>query len=397
MTQLLITPRGTDTGAPAAEWEPATQPEPVPQRFTPDLHAADPIITGAMLLNEAHAFLRRFVVFSSPAEHVAATLWPAHTHVTDADRVLAVDSTTRLIVAGEKGSGKTLLMKLELLLSARGKRIIAPTGPALARLINQLRCTLFVDETDLLFGNGADAEMVRAILNSGWQRGEVIPRANGDFETFAPAAVAGLATVLLGNPHLDTLRDRSVIIHMAKPEPGSEPKIYRPRRDAPSGERIGAALAEWGSTHAAEIASAWPELPDGLVLRGAEKWETLIAVADVAGGHWPETARAACQEMTMGTSMRASVLPPRMQLLLDLREVWPEGSDEMRLVDLAPLITRRPGACHGWTSVMFVREAPGLLQIDPVRVTAGGSASQGYTLADLRPAWDEMLPPEPQS
>jgi len=349
-----------------------------------------------MLLNEAHAFLRRFIVFSSTAEAVAATLWPAHTHATDVEtRKLVFEATPRLMVTGAKGCGKTLLMKLEQLLSARGKRILEPTGPSLARLITQMRAVLFVDETDLLFGNGEAARMVRAILNSGYQDGEVIPRAREDMETFAPAAVAGIGAQLLGNPHLDTLRDRSIILHMAKPEPGSEPKVYRARRDAAIGQRIGLALADWGASCAADLATAWPDLPDGLVLRGADIWEPLIAVADVAGGHWPESARAACREMTMGTSMRAVVLPPRMQLLLDLREVWPAGSDEMRLADLAPLITRRPGACHGWTPVMFVREAPGLLEIDPVRVTAGGTPSQGYRLADLKPAWDEMLPPEP--
>jgi Protein of unknown function (DUF3631) len=37
----------------------------------------------------------------------------------------------------------------------------------------------------------------------------------------------------------------------------------------------------------------WPEMPDGIEDRNADVWEALIAIADLAGGDWPERARRA--------------------------------------------------------------------------------------------------------
>jgi hypothetical protein len=50
-------------------------------------------------------------------------------------------------------------------------------------------------------------------------------------------------------------------------------------------------LAEWCAEHEGKIEE--PDLPDGVVDRAADIWEPLIAIADIAGGTWPEQARAA--------------------------------------------------------------------------------------------------------
>ena len=41
------------------------------------------------------------------------------------------------------------------------------------------------------------------------------------------------------------------------------------------------------------VGEAWPALPEGVTDRRAEAWEPLIAIADAAGGTWPERARVA--------------------------------------------------------------------------------------------------------
>jgi Protein of unknown function (DUF3631) len=50
--------------------------------------------------------------------------------------------------------------------------------------------------------------------------------------------------------------------------------------------------------HGEAIASARPEIPPGLSDRKADIWEPLLAVADLAGGKWPEVARTAAEGLS---------------------------------------------------------------------------------------------------
>ena len=54
-------------------------------------------------------------------------------------------------------------------------------------------------------------------------------------------------------------------------------------------------LAAWVATQVEGLKDAEPEMP--VEDRAADAWEPLIAIADLAGGHWPETAREACRAM----------------------------------------------------------------------------------------------------
>jgi putative DNA primase/helicase len=58
---------------------------------------------------------------------------------------------------------------------------------------------------------------------------------------------------------------------------------------APIVERI----AEWAPVHEDELRAAEPDIPDEIDDRAQDIWEPLIAIADLAGGDWPETARRA--------------------------------------------------------------------------------------------------------
>jgi hypothetical protein len=64
---------------------------------------------------------------------------------------------------------------------------------------------------------------------------------------------------------------------------------YRRRVHEGEGCRLRDRLAAWAAVAANRITV--PDMPDGIVDRDADIWEPLIAVADAAGGQWPETAR----------------------------------------------------------------------------------------------------------
>ena len=66
--------------------------------------------------------------------------------------------------------------------------------------------------------------------------------------------------------------------------------------------------------HAEEIGKAQPEIPEDLNDRAADIWEPLLALAELAGGEWPEKARKAA----LGLTATAQEESPIGALLLDI-------------------------------------------------------------------------------
>lgn len=66
--------------------------------------------------------------------------------------------------------------------------------------------------------------------------------------------------------------------------------------------------------HAQAIAGARPEIPHELNDRAADIWEPLLALADLAGGSWPQAARQAA----IGLSASGQESDPIGALLLDV-------------------------------------------------------------------------------
>ena len=64
----------------------------------------------------------------------------------------------------------------------------------------------------------------------------------------------------------------------------------------------------------------WPEMPPGVEDRHADRWEALISVADLAGGHWPDTARVAA--VTDVTDSKAGTPSIGVMLLRDIKTVF---------------------------------------------------------------------------
>ena len=55
-------------------------------------------------------------------------------------------------------------------------------------------------------------------------------------------------------------------------------------------------LAAWLGPLRGQAARMVPQMP--VEDRAADTWEPLVIIADLAGGHWPAGARAACLAMT---------------------------------------------------------------------------------------------------
>ncbi len=57
-------------------------------------------------------------------------------------------------------------------------------------------------------------------------------------------------------------------------------------------------LARWAQDNLEELRDANPATPSGLDDRAADAWEPLLAIADLAGGDWPQRARSAALKLS---------------------------------------------------------------------------------------------------
>jgi hypothetical protein len=257
---------------------------------------------------------------------------------------------------------------------------------------------LLFDEVDTIFGrHGKDdpAEDLRALLNAGHRRGATIPRCVGaqhdvaDFPVFAACALAGLGDLP------DTLMSRSIIIRMRKRSPAEKIEPFRRRLHRARGIQLRDRLTVWCSTVSDEVRDAWPDMPAGVTDRQADVWEPLLAIADAAGGLWPDTARSACSALVkVGESREASL---GVKLLQDLRQVFTEFevmSTEMVLDKLHRMEESPWGDLRGKPL-----DARGLARrlrqydITSVKVKVDGKALQGYRREHLHDAFVRYLPP----
>ncbi|MEU9055671.1 DUF3631 domain-containing protein [Streptomyces sp. NPDC048384] len=367
------------------------------------------VIDGAALLNEVEAFHRRFNVFPHEAAYVAVTLWDAHAHLLD-----AFDSTPRLaFLSPEPGSGKSRALEVVETLVPRSMAAVDASAAALFRSVSGIdggRPTILFDEIDTVFGPKAgENEQLRGFINAGHTRGREMYRCVGDganqqvqgFPSYCALAVAGLGNLP------DTIMTRAVIIRMRRRARNERIEQFRIRIHVREGNQLRDRLAKWAETVQEQVTDVFPELPDGVTDRPADVWEPLIAIADAAGGDWPERAREAC--VTLVTASKANDKGSiGIRLLTDLRDHVMVGIDRLPTVAILdrlnalddapwadmggkPLDNRRLGKMLA--EYMTVDNEP----IASRNIKAAGSVLKGYYAADLHDAWQRYCPPPPES
>jgi hypothetical protein len=368
-----------------------------------------PSIDGAALLDEVEAFHRRFNIFPTEAAYVAVTLWDAHAHLID-----AFDGTARLaFLSPEPGSGKSRALEIVETLTPRAATTVNASANALFRLVEADggTPTLLFDEIDTVFGPKAGGnEEVRGFLNSGYRRGAKSLRCIGDgsnqstewFSSFCAVAMAGLGSLP------DTILTRSVIIRMRKKAPNEKAEPYRRRVHEKQGHALRDRLADWAETVRDEVAQAWPEMPDGVSDRPADVWEPLLAVADAAGGHWPERARAACVTL-IKSAQEGDEASLGVRLLTDLRDRVFCGADRMPTAAILEVLLQLDDApwadltddgkaltARGLSKLLSQYVRPDNSPIRPRGIRIGSGTPKGYYAEDLSDAWARYCPPPPE-
>ncbi len=354
---------------------------------------------GAAILDELHCIITRYVVLPSPEAVDAVTLWIAATHAQP-----AWAHAPRLVIrAPEKRCGKSRLLDIvEGTCWAPLITVNASPSAVYRAIADDEPPTLLVDEADTIFGAVADRnEDLRGLLNAGHQRNRPTIRYDAATKkveripTFAMAALAGIGAMP------DTIEDRAVVIRMRRRAPGETVSPYRHRRDGPALRAIAERLARWTRAHLAGLEAAEPTMP--LEDRAADTWEPLIAVADLAGGDWPERARRAAEVLNAehaGNPHRSD----RIRLLADCRTAFGDLTEIPTTVLLEKLKTdpEAPWAEYGANGLTArklgtmlaeyeitsqnIRFEPGLFDIP-------NGQAKGYYRSSFTDTWNRYCPP----
>jgi hypothetical protein len=241
----------------------------------------------AEILADIDKLLRDYIVFPNNAAAVAATLWVPHTWALD-----AFDFTPYLhLHSPVKECGKTRVFECLVKLCKNGWHTFGPTEAVLFRKINAHEPTLLLDEVDTVFKDKVDPKMegIRAVLNAGYERGVVVPRCDGanhelkEFRVFGPKAFAGIGNIP------DTIASRSIKIPIMRRRRDQKIKRLRKRELAAAVAAIVQALEGWSSDNIITRLQRRGEMPTELGDRGGYR-EPPVAIADMAGGEWPENA-----------------------------------------------------------------------------------------------------------
>ncbi len=353
-------------------------------------------VDGTDLLDALVGLLLRFIILPPHAAPVCA-LWIVHTYV-----FAVFEFTPRLLVnSPDKRCGKSRLMRLLHALSARPLSCESISAPALFRSIEAYRPTLFLDEADTYLSGKHVNEDLRGIINSGHQRNGRVLRCVGDnaeptaFSSFAPVAIA-----MIGKPPA-TVEDRSIPISMRRKTPGERVEKFAPGQSLRAQfVEFGQLCVRWATDNRDALSQAQPDVPSGLDDRAADCWFAMLAIADRAGGRWPQLAREVAAAVMGGRDGADSL---GAQLLKDVRQLFlANDTDRMSSAGIVAELARleeRPWPEYRNGRPITANQLARLLK--PFGVTPKSirlpddSTPKGYYKADFEESWARYLTADP--
>lgn len=364
------------------------------------LMPADPWVpdVGADLLDRLHRALTRYVVMPTAESADAVVLWIAATHVQQAWQHAA-----RLnIKSPVKRCGKTRLLDV---IDATCHKSFVTFNATVSAVVRSIDAddppTLLIDEADAIWSrnkSGDSAEDLRALVNAGFERNRPVIRCVGRnqtptaFPSFTMVALAGI-----GDAVPETITDRSVVVRMRRRAPGETVAPFRHRRDVVPLRGLRDDLHTWLQGHVKALTDAIPDLP--VEDRAADVWESLVAVADLAGGPWPVRARAACKVVVDEADDDDADASLAQRLLSDVRDVF---SDEIAMHSediVARLCQLEEAPWADYFGRPFnVRDLSQKLRryyVKSKQIKIGDRNRYGFTREQLHDPWLRFLPPGP--
>jgi Protein of unknown function (DUF3631) len=252
-------------------------------------------VDAPALLTEIAETIGKYVIMD-PHQRDAAALGAVFAHTHD----LRDTAPIFFIVSPTKRCGKTRLERVVKRLVPKPLMASSASPAFLARAIEKHRPTILIDEYDATAtGDQAMSETLRGQLNSSFDRdgakiGKCVPLPGGgyderEFSTWAATWIAGIKKIP------ETVEDRSVILRLKRKLPGEKVARFR-AKDGGELAILKRKVARFVVDNEQRLRDIEPDMPEALSAAGdraPDAWEPLVAIADVAGGAWPERARNA--------------------------------------------------------------------------------------------------------
>jgi putative DNA primase/helicase len=357
-------------------------------------------VNGVELLDALSTAVRSYVIMTA-RQGDAIALWTVFTHAFG-----CFDVAPKLIAkSAEKRCGKTRLQEALARLIPKPLSISGISPSALLRVIEMHAPTILLDEVDAAMNQSREmAEALRGLLNGGFNQSNArriinVPTPGGGFEPrefslWAPQMLAGIGKLQ------DTVRDRSIEIEMLRKKPGEKVKRLR-QRDGADLDELCRKSARWVADNSDALRDARLQMPSGLDDRAADGWEPRIAIADVAGGAWPERARQAAAALSGdGVKEDDSV---RVLLLGDIKEIFAAHEavqiSSENLVDALIAIKEHPWADWKGGKPITQNGLARLLEpfkIKPKTIRLGDKTAKGYRFSDFSDTFERYLPENAQ-
>lgn len=326
-----------------------------------------------------------YVAFPSPEARDAVVLWTLHTHVYE-----QFESTPRLgLLSNEPGSGKSRVLELLEHLTPDPMYAVNYHPAVIWRQIaHSAKTTLLLDEVDTVFGrvgSGSAHMSLRSILNAGHRAGATVKRCAGndglvEYNVFAPCALAGLGELP------ETIATRSIIVRMKRRNGSQDIQPFRYRFARTELMRAKLAAEEWGENVGYLLGMSFPEMP--VQDRAADVWEPLFAIAEVAGGPWPQRVNRACLELNKAEDEKADA---GQELLTDIHRVF---GDSPALFTRELLTALYDDADSVWTPELIdsrkLSKALAEYGIAPTTVRRGEEILKGYKRDAFHAAWSKI-------
>jgi putative DNA primase/helicase len=295
------------------------------QSIVTDVEPYDGAVILADLLEEIREVFNRHAILPPYADVVLA-LWCVFTWFIKAAQIAPL----LLIRAAESNCGKTSVKDiLELFV----KRALANEGITLAalfRVVEQVQPTLLMDDADSWLLRDPKDER-HSLINSGHKRGGKVIRCKPDtFELQTFSTFCAKAIIFIGKSK-DTLHNRSIEILLRRK---TFDECITPLRNVEKVpyELIRQKLARIEIDKTDAFVNANPVIPAGLENRAADNWQPLLAVAEIAGGRWPDLAQQAALEISNATVPLQSI---SNELLCSIKKIFEKNeADKITTTEL---------------------------------------------------------------
>jgi hypothetical protein len=368
-------------------------------------------VNGAALLNDLRRVFERFVILPKWSAEALA-LWTLHTYAFQWRNVSAYVG----LESPEKRCGKTTLLTVLSELVHRPVVAANISSPALFRVIEEMRPTLLIDEADtFLQGN----DELRGILNSGNSRKTafVVRVANQFTQYNLTAAGSAAAAPPDGEPDLvacgatrlvrfscwcpkvmaaigrlpETLADRCIVVRMQRKTAGESCERLTNLDATPLRQQC----ARFAQDHREKIAQARPPLPPDLNDRAGDIWEPLLALADLAGGPWPASARQAAAALSAGTQEHSPISSLLFAILLQFAHFNAERLLSRDLVACLNNLPDRPWAMMrsgNSISEIWLSQQLRPYGIHPRSIRTGDRIARGYFKEEFGEVFRRYIP-----